>query len=246
MIKKIATATSLLALSSFAAWDRFPVLDAGKGQVKVGVSDAFSTESDVNGYSLYLNTQARYTVVPNLELAAIVPYRLGKDAENYGSMGLDRPIVSLRYWIPANIGVYADFSLPVGSEDVTDKHISITPGLQFATDVSPTIAVAAEASYIINLEKDDEKDGNELWVGAEADFKAGNATPWVGLDFVMLGDSESAGESFSPEDDNGFFLSAGSSLSITPMLGVDASVSYGLSGYGEKALGLEGNIVASF
>lgn len=246
MIKKIATATSLLALSSFAAWDRFPVLDAGKGQVKIGVSDAFSTESDATGYNLYLNTQARYTVVPNLELAAIVPYRLGKDEEYYGSMGLDRPIVSLRYWIPANIGVYADFTLPVGSEDVTDKHISITPGLQFAADVSPTIAVAAEAAYVFNMEKDDYTESNALWLGAEADFKAGSATPWVGLDFVMLGDAEDAGESVSPEDDNGLFLGLGSTFSITPMLGVDASATYGLSGYGEKVLSLEGNIVASF
>src|SRR5574344_727985 len=38
MFKKILLVTALVASASFATWDKFPVLDQGKGQVKLGAS----------------------------------------------------------------------------------------------------------------------------------------------------------------------------------------------------------------
>lgn len=240
MIRKIAIATTLLSLSSFAAWDRFPVLDAGKGQAKVGVAHISSTDSDATGYDLAMALQGRYTVAPSIEIAALVPYRLGKEDPT----GLYRPVLSMRYWMPTGIGLYADASLPLGNDDVTWNNIGITVGGQLATNLDAAMAVAAEVSYTMEMEKDQIDQGDVLALGGELDYNLGNMTPWVGLDFYMMGEGDYAG--FETDSDNAATLSLGSSFTVTPELAVDASVGYGLSGYMEKYLFLEANVAFNF
>jgi len=241
MIKKIAAATALLTLSSFASWDRFPVQAEGKGEAKLGIADVFST-GDENGYDIFIGAQARYTVMTGLEVAGFVPARLGKDDPT----GVAKPILGVRYWMPSNIGAFLDIGLPFGNEDLTLHNFTFTPGLQYAMDVNSQVAIAAEASYTINTEKDDYTPSNELWLGAEVDFNMGGIVPWVGLDFVMLGDAEQSGETLTPEDDTGVYLSAGSTFEISETLGTDASLQYGLSGVEEKSISLEANVSVKF
>lgn len=240
MMRKIAIATALLSLSSFAAWDRFPVLDAGKGQAKLGVIHWSSTDSDADGYSLSMALQGRYTVAPSIEISANIPYRLGKDDPT----GLNRPIVGMRYWMPEGFGLYADASLPLGNDDVTLNNIGITVGGQFATNLDAAMAVAAEVSYTMELEKDKIDQGDVLALGGELDYNLGSMTPWVGLDFYMMGEGDYAG--FKTDSDNAAALSLGSSFTVTPELAADASVAYGLSGYMEKSLTLKANVTFSF
>ena len=70
MFKQIALTCALIVTSSFAAWDLFPVLDNHKGETQVGVS--FHTQGDTQSLTPYVGT--RYTVLPNLELALVLPY----------------------------------------------------------------------------------------------------------------------------------------------------------------------------
>lgn len=240
MMRKIAITTALLSLSSFAAWDRFPVLDVGKGQAKLGVIHGSSTDSDAKGYDLSMALQGRYTVAPSIEISANIPYRLGKDDPT----GLKRPIVGMRYWMPTGIGLYADAALPLGNDDVTLNNIGITVGGQFATNLDAAMAVAAEVSYTVELEKDKVDDGDVLALGGELDYSLGNMTPWVGLDFYMKGESEIG--DYKIDSDNAATLSLGSSFTATPELSADASVAYGLSGYMEKSLTLKANVILSF
>jgi len=240
MIRKIAVATALLSLSSFAAWDRFPVLDAGKGQAKLGVIHKSSTDSDVDGYDLTLALQGRYTVAPSIEIAALIPYRLGKDDPT----GLKRPTVGMRYWIPEGFGLYADAALPLANEDVRLNNIGITVGGQYAMNLDAAMAVAAEVSYTMELEKDKIDLGDVLALGGELDYNLGSLTPWVGLDFYMVGESDYNG--YKGDSDNAADLTLGSSFTVTPELAADASVGYGLSGYLEKRLALKANVTFSF
>lgn len=240
MMRKIAIATALLSLSSFAAWDRFPVLDAGKGQAKLGVAHISSTDSDASGYDLAMALQGRYTVAPSIEIAGLIPYRLGKEDPT----GLYRPVLGMRYWMPEGFGLYADAALPLGNDDVTLNNIGITVGGQFATNLDAAMAVAAEVSYTVELEKDKVDDGDVLALGGELDYNLGSMTPWVGLDFYMKGESEDNG--YKIDSDNAATLSLGSSFTVTPELAADASVGYGLSGYMEKYLFLEANVAFSF
>ena len=240
MIKRIAAATALFALSSFAAWDRFPDLEAGKGQAKIGHADEFSTDDDATGYELTLGPQIRYGIIPNLELAAIVPIRLGKDDPT----GLHRPIVSARYWTSANVGVYADVALPVGNDDITLNNLGLTLGVQYANQVDAQLSFALEAAYTVEMEKDDQNPGDVLALGGEVDYSLGMAAPYAGLDFYYQGEGEYG--PFKTDSDDALSLTLGSGFAVAPSISLDVNATLGLSGMMENYLGLEGSATFSF
>jgi len=76
MIRKIFLASALVASSAFATWDLFPVLANHKGQAKVAAAlqtyEYMRHDFGVFGTA----ASARYTVIPKLELALDVPYRI--------------------------------------------------------------------------------------------------------------------------------------------------------------------------
>ena len=59
MFKKIALAAALVATASFATWDKFPVLEQGKGQAAVGINDLMQDK----GNQLSLGAKGRFTVI---------------------------------------------------------------------------------------------------------------------------------------------------------------------------------------
>ena len=83
MFKKIALVTALVATASFATWDKFPVLEAGKGQAEIGAN--YTIAGDASRLGLF--GQARYSVISNLELGVAVPFVLFTD--NDGADGPD-------------------------------------------------------------------------------------------------------------------------------------------------------------
>ena len=69
MLKKIALATALLATASFATWDKFPVLEANKGQAEVGAK--YMIAGDVTQLGMF--AQARSPSSPTSNWARRFP-----------------------------------------------------------------------------------------------------------------------------------------------------------------------------
>jgi len=87
-MKKVLTVAFLCAVSAFAAWDYFPVIEQGKGQGQIG-----------DGIKI------RYSPMQNLEAFAA-----------NGNPTLDGYVTGARYQI-GQLSVGADIALPVGNVD---------------------------------------------------------------------------------------------------------------------------------
>ena len=94
MIRKIFLASALVASTAFASWDLFPVLGNHKGQAKIA-ADLQTYEYTRHDFGiLETAASARYTVIPKLELALGVPYRImtqdngnEQDMDGLGNIG---------------------------------------------------------------------------------------------------------------------------------------------------------------
>ena len=106
MFKQIALASALVVTTSFASWDLFPVLENHKGETRVGVQ--FQSHGD--SQSLVPYAGSRYTVLPNLELAALVPYYIQLNYNN--DNGVLNPEFMVRYQFLDNLRAFADITIP--------------------------------------------------------------------------------------------------------------------------------------
>lgn len=233
MIKKIALAGALAATASFATWDKFPVLEAGKGQAKVGFKYRMP-EDKWSAADLYVG--ARYAVIQNLELGVVLDYRLFThyDGEDAKSDGLDNLPIMVRYQFMPTMNAFLDVTLPIGADEVVgeDGEIGFHAGVQFSQNFG-MISLGTEAGLALETAGDDKTTPPwKLNIGAEADFALGGpVTPYVGLDLIMeLGkytyDGDNVGEGHT--GDLGIFPYVGVGYSINQMISLDASVSLGL------------------
>lgn len=236
MIKKIMLAAALAATASFATWDKFPVLEAGKGQAKVGLG--YDMQGDYSGLGLYAGV--RYTVIPNLELGTVLPYTIFTDYDGYdGPDGLGNLPIMVRYQFMPAMNAFVDAILPIGEEELNDDGFGIHVGVQYSQKFG-MIDLGAEAGLLISTEGDDEVSPPwNLNVGAEADFVLGGpVTPYVGLDMNMyLGEYTHDGDELPWSDASGtlgLWLTLGVGYQVNQMISLDAS--FGL-GFGEDYYG---------
>ncbi|MFA6342709.1 MAG: transporter [Fibrobacteraceae bacterium] len=210
MIKKTLAAIALIAASSFATWDKFPVLDQGNGQAKVGFEYDILGDLSIAG----VGAGARYSVIQNLEIALNFGYVLWTDydGEDMEIDGLTNPEIGVRYFLPMGLGFFLESSLPFGNEDVDYTGFGFHFGAQYSTAFSDMIVFGSELGLALYTEDDDKAThGTELNAGIEVDFKLGMVTPFVGLDIIyMLTDSEWDGYS---DDDGG-------NMGIAPCVGL--------------------------
>lgn len=242
MFKKIALATALIASASFATWDKFPVLEAGKGQAKVGMD--YNMQGDWSGLDLYAG--ARYSVISNLELGLVLPYTIFTDDDCDDKIcgddpdGLKNLTIMARYQFMPAMNAFVDVDLPIGEEELADDGLGLHFGVQYSMPINEMISLGSEAGLWMATEGDDEVSPPwNLNVGAELDFAVmPQLTPYVGLDFNMhLGENTHDGDDIPGSDESGeigIWLTLGAGYAINQMIGIDAS--FGM-GFGEDYYG---------
>ena len=238
MIKKILLATALVASTTFATWDKFPVLEQGKGQAHVGVG--YNMQGDVSQMGIYAG--ARYAVIPNLEPGLNLPYTIFTDINGKdGADGLGNLAFMLRYQFMPIMNAFLDVDFPIGEEDLVDDGFGFHAGVQYSNNFG-MFSLGSELGFALATEGDDKiTPAYELNVGAELDFAVSSlVTPYVGADLnIKVTYTEYDGEFADVEADDsgdmGVWIYVGGDFIINPMFDVDVSVGFGLGEdyYGE-------------
>ena len=226
MFKKIALVTALVATASFATWDKFPVLEAGKGQAEAAVH--YGMQDDLS--QLGLSVAGRYTVIPNLELGVKVPFVLFThwDGDDQKQDGLYNIPVMVRYQFMPIMNAFLDFTVPTGSEDLRGKDSPF--GFHFGVQYSQPFGSVLFGSEIgLALETAGDDDTTPPWdlnLGAEAKFPMGMVAPYVGVDLDMLlgkytRDGDNVGKSYTGK--LGIAPYVGANIAINQMMYADVS-----------------------
>ena len=230
MFKKILLVTSLVASASFATWDKFPVLDQGKGQVKLGASYGIKDQ----WRNLDLELGARYTVIQSLEIMGTLPYRVwGEwDGDDRGD-GLGDATIGVRYFFPMNLGLFLDVELPIGDDSYAYQGWGFHFGAQYAkVPLIDKISMGSELGFTLYTEGDDDYSynrGTDMNLGVEFDYDLGAFKPYVGLDYYnRLTESEqdcvadSSGKASGTcklnDDNSGYATTFGVNYSINQMM----------------------------
>jgi hypothetical protein len=248
MLKKILVALALVTVSSFAAWDMFPVLEQGKGEAKLGLTYNFHDDWD----DLNLTSGVRYTVVPNLEIALLnLDWRFYGEWADEGSSqdGLANPVISVRYWLPNNIGIFTDFELPVGDDSYTYTGFSLRGGVQFSTKLVDALSLGSEAGLAFYTEDDnDYTRGITTNISGELDYAIPSIplTPFVGMEMLLrLMDSEWENNDLDDGGDAGLAITLGARYDFNPMISADLSLKIHTGDYYEDDYGDDFNTVAA-
>jgi len=197
-MKKVLAAALLCSVSVFAQWDKFPVIEEGKGEAKIeGYKSRQSSDND----DMDINFRIRYSPLANLELTS----NLGGIFENY--------VLGARYQIlPKSLSAGVDIGFPI-----IDAVWSFTPNAQFAMEFSEALALGTNLAFTIPLEHSytEYKDVMYLTAGAEVDFTIGQSTIWASFDF---------GTGIGEDSDKAKAEDSGKGVKISPAIGYLASV----------------------
>lgn len=197
-MKKVLVAALLCAVSSFASWSIMAPKGAGQGEAKLGFQYDMNTQGDKFS-QMGLNLGARYGIIEGLEAAVMLwgsGYALtcdydGTSCEDLGmskGTGLNRPVIGLRYFLPMGVGAFADFILPVGSEDRVsdDPDFGLKLGAQYVTKFTEELEFGSEVAFYNMIEDDVDFD---MSIAAEVDYNLGVAIPLLNLSLAnLLGD----------------------------------------------------------
>jgi len=248
MLKKIIVALALVTVSSFAAWDMFPVLEKGKGEAKLGLVYNFHDDWD----DLNLTSGVRYTVVPNLEVALLnLDWRFYGEWADEGSSqdGLADPVIGMRYWLQNNIGIFADLSLPVGDDSYNHGEFQFRGGAQFSTKLMDALSLGSEAGLTFYTEDDKNKTrGITTNLSGELDYAIPTMplTPFVGLEMLLrLLDSEENNVDKNDGGDAGLAITLGARYDFNPAISADLSLKIHTGNYYEDDDGDDFNTVAA-
>jgi hypothetical protein len=129
-MKKVLTAALICAVSAFAAWDKFPVIERGKGEAKLywetGSQGSKVLDEPDGFYGI------RYSPISNLEFAAY--------ANNDYALGLRYQIISV-----LSAGVDVSFPLP-------GAYWAFTPNFQFSMPLTSSLTLGSNFEMTINTE----------------------------------------------------------------------------------------------
>lgn len=231
MFKKIALAAAITATATFATWDYFPILDAGKGTVEAGLY--YDWDGDWSQAGLKIG--GRYTVVPNLELSLqSFGYQFWGENDcshcggNDGGDGLRDITLGGRYMIAPNLNVFADINLPIGEDDPdggvnapSSDEIAIYAGAQYAALLAPQLMLGTEAGLDWGFEHHDYERGLELHVGAELDYSVmeHGLTPFIGLQLkYRVTDSEDHDHDINNDGDTQINLWLGTNWALNQQM----------------------------
>lgn len=189
MIRKIFLASALVASTAFASWDLFPVLGNHKGQAKVA-SSLKTYEYLHHDYSIFgAAASVRYTVIPKLELALDLPYRImtednGKDQnmDGLGNIGL-----SARYQFTSSMNAFTDVFIPVGDDSYNEKGAwGFNVGAQYSVEFSQMLNFGSELGVNFETKGDDHEAPVFAFGAAELDFRLSpQFTPYIGTNLAV-------------------------------------------------------------
>jgi hypothetical protein len=159
-MKKILAVALACTVSAFAAWDKFPVIEDGKGEAKIEYS---VSRQGQNNRDESHGLKIRYSPMANLEV-------MTEGAGLYGA----------RYQIIPVLSAGVDVFFPIYR-----NMWAFRPNAQFAMDINDMISLGSNVDFTIFTEEKYSKTTEymNLSAGAEVDFKIGQSTIWVGFDF---------------------------------------------------------------
>jgi len=169
-MKKVIAAALLCAVSSFAGWDYFPVIEDGKGEAKIAFSESRQGLSGSNNGPSF---KVRYSPLQNLELMSAA-------GENH--------VIGLRYQIIPVLSAGVDAGFPIAK-----PAWSFTPNVQFSMPFTEALVLGSNVELTINTEDKalKETDYMNLSAGVELDFTIGKSTLWASFAFgTGLGEKE--------------------------------------------------------
>ena len=189
MIRKIFLASALVASSAFATWDLFPVLANHKGQAKVAAAlqtyEYMRHDFGVFGTA----ASARYTVIPKLELALDVPYRImtqdngrEENIDGLGNIGF-----SSRYQFLSSMNAFVDMFIPVGDDSYNEKGAwGFNVGAQYSVEFSQMLNFGSELGINFETKGDDHEAPVSVFGAAEIDFRLSpQFTPYFGTNLAV-------------------------------------------------------------
>jgi len=199
MRKVLATALLCCTASVFAQWDKFPVIEDGKGEAKIEFSQSRQSQ---NNTEAGLGFKIRYSPLANLELTS---NWLASYEGNY--------VLGARYQIlPKALSAGIDFGLPI-----PEASWSVTPNVQFATELTEALALGTNVGFTIPFKHiySRYKDVMYLTAGAELDFAIGQSTIWASFDF---------GTGLGEDSNKAKAKDIGKGTQLTPALGYIATI----------------------
>ncbi len=208
-MKKVLMAALACTVSTFAAWDKFPVIEHNKGEAKIywetGSQASTALYGEEGTFGFY---GIRFAPIKNLEFAA---YGKGIATTNDYTLGLRYQIISL-----ISAGVDVSFPLP-------GAFWSFTPNFQFSIPLTKELTLGSNFEMTIKTEGkyenspsgyEKETQGIDAAAGVELDFAINEKnTVWISVDLEKgLTKTEQDGEEISRKgEDRG--------LGVYPALG---------------------------
>jgi hypothetical protein len=176
-MKKVLVAALLCTVSTFAAWDKFPVIEDGKGEVKIGFEQSRQSGETDGGQTFKI----RYSPLAGLELMS----------ETWGDV-FGNYVLGVRYQVlPAMLSAGVDFGFPLGG----GANWSFKPNVQFSMPLTSSLTLGtnfdlaiytatqkyAELSY--RFQGEEYSRGLDFTGGIELDFAfSEKSTFWVSFD----------------------------------------------------------------
>jgi len=199
-MKKVLTVALICTVSAFAAWDKFPIIEQGKGEAK------FSWQTGSQGSQPLGESDGfygiRYSPINNLELAAFAN-------DNY--------TLGARYQIIPVLSAGVDVSFPLPG-----PYWSFTPSIQFSMPLMGALSLGSNFEVTFNTEGEylgavsdyKETKGIDAAAGIELDFALNEKnTLWISCDIAKgLTKTEQDGNELSRKDE-------GRGLGVYPAFG---------------------------
>jgi hypothetical protein len=185
MFKKIAMACAFIATASFATWDYYPVLEAGKGSFAGGLYYDWHHDWSQAG----LKIGARYSIIQNLEISVqSFGYQFWSEEDCDGCVnggdGLRDLTIGGRYIVAPMVTAFLDMNLPIGGDEVSSDEIALYAGAQFSVPTNvPGFKFGTEGGIFWGFEHDNSERGLEIHLGGEVAYTVPNVgvTPFAGL-----------------------------------------------------------------
>jgi hypothetical protein len=206
-MKKVLVAALLCTVSTFAAWDKFPVIEDGKGEAKFEFNKSRQAYYPGGG----MDFKIRYSPLANLELMS------KWEPDNNQVFGARYQIIPV---LSAGVDIAFPIQWPVWS---------FTPNIQFSMPIGGALTLGSNLEFTIPTENSNTKykDVSYLAAGVEVDMALGQSTIWVSFDFgTGIGEDSNKnkagdygkGAKISPAV--GYFASVGN-LTLGTFVGLD-------------------------
>lgn len=222
LLNKMILAAALCATTTFAAVDRFAVLENHKGELSFGSN--FTKQGEHK--DLIFDIQSRYTILPNLELGMTLPYDVSLDKDHLN--GLMMPFLGARYQfipslraflsvgVPTMVGPYSSWVFEFGIQESQKwglVNLGSFLGLEVETEGEDNISSPMSLNFGVETIFD---------LGVVNPFVCANGTMKIGKYEGKLTDTIRVNEDVSGHV--GVWLSAGVIVAINSDVEVSAGV----------------------